>query len=56
MAGLHDRLADIEVFGLHNPIGTRVVPGNANVMNPVTRSEMIQGGDVGRTIVGDDLL
>ena len=54
-AGLHDSLANVEVLGFHNPVGSRVVPGDANVVDTVAFANVVESGDVGGTVVCDEL-
>jgi hypothetical protein len=44
---LHDSFSNWEVLSLDDTVGLGVVPGNADVMNPVLLANVIRGGDEG---------
>ena len=55
LAGLHDGFANVEVLGFHDPVGSRVVPRDANVVDTVAFANVVESGDVGGAVVGDEL-
>ena len=46
-AGLHDGLANVEMLGFHDTVGSRIVPGYANVVDPITLADVVECSNVG---------
>ena len=56
LTSLHDSLANIEMLGLNYPVSLGIVSQNPNVMDSVLLSKKIDGGDIGSSVISDNLI
>ena len=56
LTSLHDSLTNIEMLGLNYPVSLGIVSQNPNVMDSVLLSKKIDGGDIGSSVISDNLI
>ena len=54
-ASLDDGFANVEMLGLYDAVGSGIVARNLDVTDTVARCQNVEGGNIGRGIVGDEL-
>ena len=52
--GLHDCFPNVEMLGLHNSIGLRIIAGDPDMVDVVSLTEPVRSSDIGRGVIGNN--